>query len=142
MDYHNIRSATYALDALGAPTWRDASIYIRSNHDNSNHPLNSHTPESTTSSIRSRLLSSSSSHGQPRKGWYLGKFLGIIVSGLNKGNVSNDDDESIDIKNKRKRQFLKDYYSILNETNGFSDEFSMLSDLPLMMGWLRKRKPR
>jgi hypothetical protein len=75
------------------------------------------------------------------RGWYLGKYIGKIVSGRSKPSMT-EDYESIEYKMKRKRQLLKDYYSAHTATEGFSSEFSIVSDLPLLMGWLRKRKPR
>lgn len=124
MDFHNIRSANYSLDVMGVPTWRDASMHVLSS-------------EATTLSPGRRSTPST----MREKGWYLGKYLGMIVPGRSK-DVPTRDFESIDLKMKRKKELLQDYYSLFASTDGFSDEFSVVSDLPLMMGWLRKRKPR
>jgi hypothetical protein len=128
---------------LGAPTWRDASVSIKPKHHSQR--------QSPTDILRQEIntLDMHSAHTHTHthtttiaeKGWYLGKYLGKIVSGRNK-NTMTSDYESIDQKMKRKRQLLKDYYSAHTSSDGFSSEFSMVSDLPLLMGWLRKRKPR
>ena len=49
--------------------------------------------------------------------------------------------ETFEQKMKRKRDLMKDYFSEFQQSDGFRTEHSILSDLPLLMGWLRKRKP-
>jgi hypothetical protein len=76
-------------------------------------------------------------------GWYFGKFFDRIVSGKLKSMNNNNRNsmESLEQQMKRKRDLMKDYYSEFHKSHGFYFECSILSDLPLFMGWLRKRKP-
>jgi hypothetical protein len=134
MDFHNIRSVTYSLDVIGAPTWRDASMCIKT------------TRSDQTSNIDS-LISVTNDEKSVRaveteKGWYLGKYIGKMVGGNRNKSLPTSNYDSIENKMKRKRQLLRDYFSDYAATEGFSSEFSVMSDLPLHMGWLRKRKPR
>mmetsp|Transcript_4163 Transcript_4163/g.7060 ORF Transcript_4163/g.7060 Transcript_4163/m.7060 type:complete len:441 (-) Transcript_4163:158-1480(-) len=135
MDFHNIRSATYSLDVIGAPTWREASMCLKV-------PASSQESTTTLATPKPSNDEDSSTPSTVQRGWYWGKYIGRMVGIRNKSPSPPSTFNSIDTKMNRKRQLLRDYYAEHLSSDGFSNEFSVMSDLPMQMGWLRKRRPK